>query len=273
MRLRLTVIALYAGVLICLASVSGRTIPSSFASDSPAEQQRPELGLDLDGKRGLVLFHHNPHESLGRVSDFNPPFLNKPFGGLSCVVCHHRRDTADPSKADVTDVTDIKQFQKCSACHRTEGDSRNFYDREGYELSNREAYHRLCVGCHMAKSELVSRGLYRAGEKIPLKCADCHDREGTFAAKTEMMPPSSTEGPAPIIEPEPPVMRVPPFATPVDPPTGYAGASTIGNPKQETADAMPRADRWRIGFPDDPRYQKGALYNPYRQNVLKGDYP
>ena len=33
------------------------------------------------------------------------------------------------------------------------------------------------------------------------------------------------------------------------------------------------ADRWRIGFPDDPRYQEGAIYNPYRQNVLKGDYP
>src|SRR5262245_49290816 len=233
MRLRLTVIALYAGVLICLASVSGRTIPSSFASDSQPEQQRPSLGLDLDGKRGLVLFHHNPHESLGRVSDFNPPFLNKPSGGLSCVVCHHRRDTTDPSRADVTDVTDIKQFQKCSNCHRAEGDSQNFYDPDGYELSSREAYHRLCAGCHITKADLASKGLYRTGDKIPLKCGDCHDRGASFVARTDL-PPQPLGESAPVIEPEPPLVRVAPFPTPVDAPTGYAGSSRIDNPNQET---------------------------------------
>jgi len=59
----------------------------------------------------------------------------------------------------------------------------------------------------------------------------------------------------------------------MDPPTGYAGSSRIDNPKQETADAMPVTDRWRVGFPEDPRYLKGSVFNPYRQNVLKGDYP
>jgi class III cytochrome C family protein len=274
MRLRLTVIALYATALICFAAFSGRPIPTSFASDAvtPA-QQTPVIGLDLDGKRGLVFFHHNPHESLNRVADFNPPFLNKPAGGLSCVVCHHRRDTTDPSKADLTDITDIKQFQKCSNCHRAEGDSRNFYDAEGYELSSREAYHRLCVGCHMTKQELSSRGLYQTSAKLPLKCADCHDREGTFVAKTDVIPEPTVETSVPVVEPEPPLVKVAPFPTPVDPPTGYAGPSRIDNPRQETADAVPNSDRWRIGFPDDPRYQKGEIYNPYRQNVLKADYP
>jgi len=32
-------------------------------------------------------------------------------------------------------------------------------------------------------------------------------------------------------------------------------------------------DRWRVGTPEDPRFRKGNLFNPYRQNVLKGDYP
>src|SRR5215510_1808715 len=136
MRLRLSVTILYSAALILFSAGALK----SFAS----QEQRPVLGLDIDGRRGLVLFHHNPHESLTRIADFNPPFLNKPMAGLSCVACHHRRDTTDPSQPDVTDVTDIKQFQKCSACHRSEGDSRNFYDPEGYELSNREAYHRLC---------------------------------------------------------------------------------------------------------------------------------
>ncbi len=32
-------------------------------------------------------------------------------------------------------------------------------------------------------------------------------------------------------------------------------------------------DRWRIGIPKDSRHVKGNLWNPYRQNVIKGDYP
>ena len=48
---------------------------------------------------------------------------------------------------------------------------------------------------------------------------------------------------------------------------------------------MPIEDRWRMGFPSWDRYgngnplnqdnpgQRGAWWNPYRQNVLKGDYP
>ena len=111
MRLRLIVIALYTSTLIGFAGGSARSFAFSFGSDATTiQQQKPVLGLDLDGKRGLVLFHHNPHESQARIADFTPPFLNKPTGGLSCVVCHHRRDTTDPSKADTTDFTDIKQF-------------------------------------------------------------------------------------------------------------------------------------------------------------------
>src|SRR6185369_16121254 len=130
MRLRLTVIALYSTALMCLTSGSLSSLASSLKPgpasglyrNATAFQDRTVLGLDLDGRRGLVVFHHGPHESLGRVSGFSPTFLNKPTGLLSCVVCHHRRDIADPSKPDVTDLTDIKQFQKCSNCHRGEGD-------------------------------------------------------------------------------------------------------------------------------------------------------
>jgi hypothetical protein len=274
MRLRLAIIALYSAALMCLTSASSRPLASAVDLKIIAfQRERPVLGLDVAGRRGLVLFHHNPHESLNRTSGFTPTFLNKSTGALSCVVCHHRRDTTDPSRPDVTDVTDIKQFQKCSNCHRPEGDSRNFYDTEGYELSDREAYHRLCIGCHMAKADLASSGSYRAAEKIPLKCADCHDREGSLVARVDVVPPSPVERPAPSIEPEPALIRIAPFPTPVDPPIGYAGASRIESSTQTTADALPEADRWRIGFPEDPRYQKGDVLNPYRQNVLKGDYP
>src|SRR5258705_2582997 len=100
MRVRLTVIILYSVVLTGFATGSVKSFVLRVAPDSiTLQQQRPVLGLDIDGRRGLVLFHHNPHESLARISDFTPPFLNKPAGSVSCVVCHHRRDTTDPLKA------------------------------------------------------------------------------------------------------------------------------------------------------------------------------
>lgn len=61
---------------------------------------------------------------------------------------------------------------------------------------------------------------------------------------------------------------------PQDKPLGAAGASRDKNkPSTEDADFMVIRDRWRIGIPDDPRFKKGDIKNPYRQNVLKGDYP
>jgi class III cytochrome C family protein len=275
MQTKRTLASLYLAVLVILAAwplVRARADSSDSTKSRSlgavnAALQSLEMGLDLTGKRGLVIFHHNPHENLNRRTNFSPAYLNKSAAATSCIVCHHRRDVTDPSQPDVSDVTDPKQFQSCGNCHRQEGDPKNFYDREGYELSSREAYHRLCVGCHMDNS----RAGYRATDRLPLKCGECHQRDAAFVAKTEatLAPP---EDPLPRrIEPD--YSKAPPFPTPVDPPIGYAGASRIENPRQETANSAPVTDRWRIGFPEDPRYARGHIYNPYRQNVLKGDYP
>lgn len=70
-----------------------------------------------------------------------------------------------------------------------------------------------------------------------------------------------------------------------DPPLGFAGRSGIV-PRVYQADGhfVPVEDRWRIGFPEWDRYGKGHpclddypydvgnILNPYKQNVLKGDY-
>ncbi len=56
---------------------------------------------------------------------------------------------------------------------------------------------------------------------------------------------------------------------------GAAGRSSV-KPKStqnEGDPGPPVEDRWRIGFPEWNRTVKGSLANPYRQNVLKGDYP
>src|SRR5262245_33834459 len=79
---------------------------------------------------------------------------------------------------------------------------------------------------------------------------------------------------------------VPPLLWPVDPPLGYSGPSGIAPREEQTSNHfVPMEDRWRIGFPEWDRYDRrhppldeypfdpGSLLDPYRQNVLKGDYP
>ncbi|MFM8478783.1 MAG: hypothetical protein ACKOEO_23610, partial [Planctomycetaceae bacterium] len=83
----------------------------------------------------------------------------------------------------------------------------------------------------------------------------------------------------------PPV--APDFVRPlVRTPLGYTGASGIRpSEAQQSLDFVPIEDRWRAGFPDwqrysepnprgiDQPYEKGHWWDPYNQNVLKGDYP
>ncbi len=74
-------------------------------------------------------------------------------------------------------------------------------------------------------------------------------------------------------------------AQPQDKPTGAGGKTSVNSEPQTSADTREVRDRWRIGFPEYDRYgDKGAngrdvpfrrnrWFNPYDQNVLKGDYP
>ena len=58
-------------------------------------------------------------------------------------------------------------------------------------------------------------------------------------------------------------------------PKGYTGPSTY-SPGPQNGDFIPIPDRWRIGFPEGYRPDLGGvghIYDPYNQNVLKGDYP
>src|SRR5262245_12243667 len=68
-------------------------------------------------------------------------------------------------------------------------------------------------------------------------------------------------------------------------PPGYVGPS-LGHPRQspvETSpDFVPIPDRWRLGLPEwnryerpvyDTPYRSGRRWDPYNQNVLKGDFP
>jgi len=109
-------------------------------------------------------------------------------------------------------------------------------------------------------------------------------------------PPGIGEEPAaPIPRPlespprPPPVQSGPEeplFQTSMDPPLGYTGASgVLPRDTQQDNHFVPVEDRWRVGFPDWDRFDKGHPVNddypyvrgrwwdPFNQNVLKGDFP
>jgi hypothetical protein len=78
----------------------------------------------------------------------------------------------------------------------------------------------------------------------------------------------------------------PAYQTTMDPPLGYTGPSGIlPRDVQEDNHFVPVEDRWRVGFPDWDRYDKGhpvkddypfvrgRWWDPYNQNALKGDFP
>jgi hypothetical protein len=86
--------------------------------------------------------------------------------------------------------------------------------------------------------------------------------------------------------PELPARPSGPFFTPFDPPTGYTGPSSVlPTEGQQDPHFVPIEDRWRIGYPewdrygnghpviDDYPYTPGRWFDPFNQNVLKGDYP
>lgn len=230
---------------------------ANSVEQSEAQTRRVGVPYDVQQIRGVVLFDHKIHQASINPDSQDP---HRAPAGVACGGCHHT----------VKDVAQIQQFQPCHSCHKAEGDPKNPEDKEGIELSSREALHRSCIGCHRA-SNLKTSNPYFTNVSFT-KCGECHIREQRL--------PSAEEQPElqPLPEPELPVpAKAQPSAgsvkTPVDPPLGFAGPSPIRRPEQVSPDYAPIPDRWRIGFPEDPRFEKGSVKNPYRQNVLKGDYP
>ena len=64
-------------------------------------------------------------------------------------------------------------------------------------------------------------------------------------------------------------------------PLGAAGSKTVAPADPATDEFIPLPDRWRFGWPRHDRYQpkrqtpyvEGNFFDPYNQNLLKGDYP
>ncbi len=275
MKLKLFIVALYGLTMLALAALSTSTFAYSGPDEAiQSEGERVAVRFDITGRRGLVMFDHKQHEALINP---DPIFPHKTPTGVACIGCHHT----------VKDITDPKDFQKCTNCHKDPGNPINPDDKEGFDLNSMQAFHRLCISCHRASADedfraasdrFKAKNVRFANVERTIKftkCGECHDRDATFTpvAGEVLAQPSPDDSPdfALRLNRAPAPSEI--FKTPSNPQLGFSGPSSIDRQEQTSADAVQVPDRWRIGFPDDPRYKRGAWYNPYRQNILKGDYP
>jgi hypothetical protein len=82
--------------------------------------------------------------------------------------------------------------------------------------------------------------------------------------------PSATAPSELSLQPSPEALAAPPELLP----TGFAGPSRIRPGAAPSADFVPIPDRWRIGIPGGyVQNVQGRWFDPYSQNLLKGDYP
>lgn len=93
------------------------------------------------------------------------------------------------------------------------------------------------------------------------------------AVEIELKAKPEGEKPAPFIDP-----------TAGEQPPGAAGDETIESAPQTDAHTREVRDRWRVNYPEYDRYgspaggrdipfKRGKWYDPYSQNLIKGDYP
>jgi hypothetical protein len=116
---------------------------------------------------------------------------------------------------------------------------------------------------------------------------DATDRGGAEESglKPQFLRPPDARFPSAAL-PEPFARVEGPFFTPMDPPIGFTGPSgVLPMEGQQDPHFVPVPDRWRIGFPawdrygnghpiaDDYPYTPGRWFDPFNQNVLKGDFP
>src|SRR5262245_26076657 len=229
-KLKLTVAIMAAAAGLFSTTITGNSVKALSSIANTDERQGRPMMLDIRGKRGSVLFSHQKHESLITP---DPSYPHEAAPGLACVGCHH----------SVKQVTNAEQFQKCSACHKAEGDPDNPEDKEGYDLNAREIFHRSCIGCHRASNVRVSNE--RFANASFTRCDESHDRQRGY------QPVVAQSGDKLAVDEQSEIMATidPQTAqeantSDVDEPLGYAGRSRIDRPEPDLPGRVPTPDRW-----------------------------
>src|SRR5438876_5090805 len=135
----------------------------------------------------------------------------------------------------------------------------------------------LLGACLAACSALSSAALAQDSEQYALLAP----RRPSQSSEAASEPTAPTTSAASEMTLQPPVPEAPPAEMPEPAeevplaPKGFTGPSPFGRSLAQD-DFLPIPDRWRVGFPTGYRPDVGGFgryWDPYHQNVLKGDYP
>jgi hypothetical protein len=195
--MKLLIVSVALACFLCIVGCNSSALKSGGASLSAEGAQAPkdEYKLSTDSKKDkakslAVTFSHVNHTTKNYSVDGTKP--------IGCVECHHTDQpaaeaakhpplkSANPADRTVTltaeTVKDPKTpaVQACRACHAQEGDKPKLLaaipevtyegDTDPTTLTNEEAFHRNCNGCH---DQAVEK---RKGINAPTTndCIKCH---------------------------------------------------------------------------------------------------
>ena len=216
-------------------------------------------------------------ERVAELADSDPSPLVRETARLRLIEWQYERDSTGPVKSGTSDG--IRQISFDIPLDEPDFD---FPPGEDDQFKARDLF---------AEPE-SSRHWMHDEETLP------GEKERAFRLiKAESQTETPDERPDVLRSPFPPVVdddeftpRVPDKSritqTLFDAPLGFTGPSSIlPSESQQSEHFVPIEDRWRIGFPewdrygkgnpdvDDQPYETGHWWDPYNQNVLKGDYP
>jgi c(7)-type cytochrome triheme protein len=98
------------------------------------------------------------------------PHMQHIDAGIECTDCHHRFKGGE----NVLDEGELEEGAagiKCPACHKNNTGFRFKPDLDPTKRTLRQAYHRMCIGCHRQLSRDKKKQLG------PVTCGECHPRK------------------------------------------------------------------------------------------------
>jgi c(7)-type cytochrome triheme protein len=128
------------------------------------------LAVNLDAQpEDIVLNDQSVFTSRSRPAVEFPHQLHFDDAGIECRECHHRFKDGE-NIVDESELYEGAEGVKCSSCHKNKTGFRFKPDLDPTKRTLRQAYHRMCIGCH--------RKLSRDNEKSgPVTCGVCHPKK------------------------------------------------------------------------------------------------
>jgi c(7)-type cytochrome triheme protein len=102
------------------------------------------------------------------------PHMQHIDADIECSDCHHRFKGGE-NIVDEAELEEGAEGIKCSACHKNETGFRFKPDLDPTKRTLRQAYHRLCTGCHRQLSKDKK-------QSAPVTCGACHPKKKGGAA-------------------------------------------------------------------------------------------